>query len=140
MAQFARYPALGASSADIQAAIEAALAAFFPTNILAQDIHDATATNINANGGAFVAFGSAITIPASAKSIYLSSNLGEPVQVSLAANVGAAAASTQQVYLVQGGNPGASIPVTIGAGNKLFIRSLSATAITDGFITVNVVG
>jgi len=129
----------GASQAQIEAAIDAALASFFSTAILAQDIHNAASTNINANGGAFVAFGSALTIPAGTKEVQISSNLGEPVQVSFAANLGAAAASASQVYLVQGGAPG-RVPFIPGANNLVFIRSLSATAITDGYIAINFYG
>lgn len=138
---FIRYPASSwLSQAATQAAVTAALQAVLPTDLVAQDIHDASAATINGSGGAFVAFGAGITIPAGAKGIQISSNLGEPVQVSLAANSGAASASAQKVYLVPGGSPGAIIPFILGAGNKLFIRSLSANTITSSYITANIVG
>jgi hypothetical protein len=108
-------------------------------NILAQDIHDAAAANINAVGGAFVAFGSGITIPAGTKRVQISSTLGEPVAVSFAANVGAAVASAKKVFMVQGGAPG-TIDFIPGTENLIFIRSLSATAINDGYVAINFMG
>lgn len=129
----------GATPSQIQAAITAALDAKFSSNILSQDIHDATAAPINDSGGAFIAFGAAVTIPVATKEVQISSNLGEPVEVSFAANVGGAAASALKVYLVQGGAPG-RVPFIPGSSNKAFIRSLSGNSITDGYITMNFYG
>jgi hypothetical protein len=108
-------------------------------NILAQDIHNATVTNINASGGAYVVFGAGITIPAGTTFVQISSTCGQPLEVTFAANIGAAAASTKKVYLVQGGAPGtlAFIP---GVDNLIFIKSLSLTAITSGYVAVNFIG
>ncbi len=139
MAQFIWPSSSGASQSQIQAAITAALDAKFSSNILAQDIHNAATTQINDNAAAFVAFGSAITIPAGTKEVQISSNLGEPVEVSFAANVGAAAASTLKVFLVQGGAPG-RVPFIPGTSNLAFIRSLSTIDITDGYIAMNFYG
>lgn len=108
-------------------------------NLLAHDFHDASATQVNDSGGAYVAFGAGITIPAGVQLVQISSTMGEPVEISFAANLGAAGASTKKVYLVPGGAPGKLefIPET---ENLAFIRSLSANDITEGYVTMNFVG
>lgn len=123
-----------------QKAGEAIATTFASTQtILLQDFHDASTANINAVGGAFVAFGSGVTIPSGTKYVQISSTCGEPIQIAFAANLGGAAASTAKVYLVPGGAPGilAFIPAT---NNLAFVKSLSSTALTDGYITMNFIG
>ncbi len=108
-------------------------------NILGQDIHDASAVAVNGSAGAYVALGAAVTIPAGTKRVQISSTMGEPISISFAANVGAAAASTKRVNLVQGGAPG-TLDFIPGVDNKAFIRSLSATGVTDGYVALNFIG
>lgn len=107
--------------------------------ILAQDIHSAAATTVNGSAGAYVALGAAVTIPAGTKSVQISSTMGEPVEISFAANSGAAAASVAKAYLVAGGAPG-KLDLIPGANNKAFIKSLSTTSITDGYVTLIFMG
>lgn len=135
--QYIRFPspAITIDPADI----EIAITAVFPTNLLANDIHDASSANINGSGGAFVAFGSGITIPAGTKAVQVSSNLGQPVEISFAVNLAGAAASTQKIYLVAGGAPG-TLPFIPGSNNLAFIKSLSATGVTSQYITMNFIG
>lgn len=135
--QYIRFPS--ATITIDPADIEIALEAVFPTNLLANDIHDATAAPINGSGGAFIAFGSGITIPAGTKAVQCSSNLGQPVQISFAVNLAGAAASTQKIYLVAGGAPG-TLPFIPGSNNLAFIRSLSATGVSAQYITLNFIG
>lgn len=136
--QYFRFPS-PFSSSGLLVIIEAALAAFFPSNIVAQDIHNAASVNINGSAGAWVAFGAAITIPANTKMVQISSNLGQPVAVSFAPNLGAAGTTATQINMVAGGAPGKA-PFIPGANNKIFIRSLSVTAISAQYITVNFYG
>lgn len=108
-------------------------------NILKQDIHDASASSINGSGGAYKAFGSAITIPAGTKYVQISSTCGEPIEVAFGADATAAATSAKKAYLVEGGAPGKLefIPAT---ENKAFIRSLSTNAISSGYVTLIFLG
>lgn len=108
-------------------------------SILLQDIHDAASVAINDVSGAFVNFGAAVTIPALTKFVQISSTCGEPIQISFSANLAGAAASTSQVYMVPGGSPGV-LQFIPGANNKVFIRSLSASGLTDGYVTINFMG
>lgn len=108
-------------------------------NLLARDIHDATAAPINGSAGAYIAFGTGITIPAGVREVQVSSNLGEPVEISFAANVGAATASTKKIFMVPGGAPG-TLKFVPSTENKMFIRSLSTTAIASSYITANFMG
>lgn len=107
--------------------------------ILLQDIHDASATSVNGSAGAYKAFGAAITVPAGTTKVQLSSTMGEPVEISFASAIGTAGASTKKVFLVPGGAPG-YLDFVPGASNKIFIKSLSTTAITDGYIAINCTG
>lgn len=108
-------------------------------NILGQEIHDAATTGINGSAGAYVAFGAAATIPAGTKYVQISSTCGEPLQVAFGADATAAATSAKKAYLVPGGAPGKLefIPAT---ENKAFIRSLSTTAIAEGYVTLIFLG
>lgn len=107
--------------------------------ILLQDIHDASATSVNGSAGAYKAFGAAITVPAGTTKVQLSSTMGEPVEISFASAIGTAGASTKKVFLVPGGAPG-YLEFVPGASNKIFIKSLSTTVITDGYICINLTG
>ena len=108
-------------------------------NILGQDIHDAATTGVNGSAGAYVAFGAAVTIPATTKKVQISSTMGEPLEISFADVLANAGASVKKVYLVQGGAPG-TIDFSPGTSNKVFIKSLSTTAISEGYVTVNFIG
>jgi hypothetical protein len=108
-------------------------------NLLGQDIHDASSANINDSGGAYVALGAGTTVPAGTDYVQVSSTLGEPVVISFAANLAGAAASVLKIYLVPGGAPG-KMDFVPGSSNKAFIKSLSANAITEGYVTLNFIG
>lgn len=108
-------------------------------NLLSRDIHDASTANINASGGAYVAFGTAITIPAGTFKVQISSTMGEPVEISFASAIGTAAASTKKVFIVEGGAPG-TLDFIPGANNKIFVKSLSLNAIASGYIAINFMG
>jgi hypothetical protein len=108
-------------------------------NIVGQDFHDASSANINAVGGAYVALGAGVTIPAGTKYVQISSTCGEPLDIAFAANLAGAAASVKKVNIVQGGAPG-KLEFIPSTDNKAFIRSLSANAITDGYVAINFIG
>lgn len=108
-------------------------------NLLARDVHDASAANVNGSAGAYIAFGNGITIPAGTEYVQISSTMGEPIEISFSANLAGAGASTKKVYLVPGGAPGKLefIPAT---ENQAFIRSLSTNSVTEGYVTINFTG
>jgi hypothetical protein len=114
-------------------------AAVSTANILGQDFHDAADTNVNDTGGAYVALGGGVTIPAGTDFVQVSSTMGEPIEISFAADLASAGASTKKIYLVPGGAPG-KLEFIPGSDNKAFIRSLSANSITEGYVTLNFLG
>ncbi len=98
--------------------------------------HYAASQNINGSAGAWVALGSGAAIASTIKQIQYSSTLGLPVEIGVGANAGA---SVQKFVINQGGGP-VVITDAQNVGDKLWIRSLSTSAITSGYLTVSLVG
>lgn len=133
--QYIRYPAAtGATPAEIEAAIVAALDAVFPTNISGTPLyHDASANNIN---GTFSEVAASATIPANTKALQISSIIGKPLQIGIGANSGAAVA---KIDLVAGGGP-LTIPIQYATNDKLFVRTLDASTVSTNYFVVNFLG
>lgn len=135
MAQFVWPVTGGASQAQIEAAIDAALAAFFPTDVLGQIYHAASTNNIT---GAFTEVGGAGngTIPAGTKKIQVSSTIGQPLQFGIGANAGAAVA---KFNIVAGGGP-IEFPVQFATNDILCVLSLGTQPISTGNFVINFLG
>lgn len=135
--QYLRIPvAGGASQAEVQAAVIAALQAVFATSIKTPPIfHNAALDNIT---GAFSEAGGVGngSIPASTKKIQISSIIGKPIQIGIGANSGAAVAS---INLVSGGGP-VYIDYSYTAGDKLFVKTLDASTVTSNNFVINFMG
>lgn len=134
--QYLRIPSAGgASQAEIEAAILAALADFFPTDVLDQIYHAASTTNIT---GTFVECGGAGqgTIPAGTKKIQVSSTIGQPLQFGIGANTGAA---TAKFNIVAGGGP-IEFPVEFATNDILCVLSLGTQPISTGNFVINFLG
>jgi hypothetical protein len=98
--------------------------------------HDAALVNINGSAGAWVALGSGAAITVTVKQIQFSSTIGDPLEI----GVGSAAGNAVQKFIInQGGGP-VVIADTQASGDKLWIRSLSSSATTSGYLTLNLVG
>lgn len=130
---------IGDGSSGISSGVQEALEAVFATNILRRTIHDASAVAIQGSGGSFVAFGDGAAVGVTGKMVVVSSTIGQPLQISAAANAGAAAASTKRFYINQGEGP-TTFPFQLAAGDLLWIRSLSSTGATGGYVTLNIGG
>lgn len=136
MAQYIRFPATtGATPVEIEAAIDAALAAFFPTNVIGQIYHAAATNNITTS---FTEVGGAGqgTIPAGTKKIQVSSTVGKPLQFGIGANAGAAVA---KFNIVAGGGP-IEFPVQFAAADILCVKNLDAGTISTGNFVINFLG
>lgn len=134
--QYFRLPQTNSTIVNLQADIEAALAAFFPTNMLTDPkYHDASSTNIPATYVEVEGVGNG-DIPAGTKKIQISSIVGNPLNFGIGANSGAA---VSKLNLVSGGGP-VYAEYTYVAGDKLFVLSLDGTTISTGSFVVNFLG
>jgi hypothetical protein len=135
MANFFWPTSSGASQAQIQAAIDAALAAFFPTDVVDQIYHAASVNNITTS---FTEVGGAGNgaIPAGTKKIQISSTIGQPLQFGIGANAGAAVA---KFNIVAGGGP-IEFPVQFVAADILCVLSLGTQPISTGNFVINFLG
>ncbi len=132
--QYIRFPA---STATTSADIEVALIAVFPTNIVGIGLYnDAAAHNITAS---FTEVAGSAAVPATTKRLQISSIIGNPIMISAAADSGAAAASTKQIALVAGGGP-IYAEYTYVTGDKLFMKTLDGTTVSDGNFVINFLG
>lgn len=129
----------GLTPTQVTNAVIAALDAVFPTDVKGPALfHSAASVNVQAVSGAYVAIGTG-AIPAGTKAVQISSSLGQPISIKLAANAGAAPASTRGIDLLSAGGP-IMLQVLPTVGEQLFVRSLTATAISTQYLVVNFVG
>lgn len=135
MAQFFWPTTSGASQAQIQQAIEDALTAFFPTNVLDQIYHAASVNNITTSFTEVGGVGQG-TIPAGTKKIQISSTVGKPLQFGIGANAGAAVA---KFNIVAGGGP-IEFPVQFASADILCVLNLDSGTISTGNFVVNFLG
>lgn len=100
--------------------------------------HDASSTGINNNSGAFVQFSGA-TLTSDVKKIEYSNTSGYPLDVRLGADASSAALASTLFIMNRGEGP-ISLDCEIPTGSKLWVRSKTTDAITDGIITINLMG
>lgn len=104
-------------------------------------IHDCSAAGINNNAGAFVQIGAPTPadIANTISKVQISSNVGEPLCFRIGADA-TAAASAENKFIVNQGEGPTTVDVSLASGDKLWVRSLTSTAISSGYITLNLIG
>lgn len=104
--------------------------------------HDTSVTNINGSAGAFIQVGTgayaALAVSNVIANIKVNAAFGEPLVFRLGANAGAAAAAADLFLLNMGA--AADFPAILAPGDRLWVRSLSANAVTSGYLILNLVG
>lgn len=128
-------PASGASQVEVEAAVLAALKAFFPGQEIGQIYHDAAVNNVTATYTEAGGTGGG-SIPAGVNQMQVSSILGSPIQLAVGANAGAAVSTFN---LVPGGGP-VVVPFLYTAGDKLFVKTLDGATVSSGCFVVNFMG
>jgi hypothetical protein len=111
--------------------------------------HDTSSVNIQANSGAFVEIGTGATSGLAAAvantilNMKVACTFGEPIVIRKAASAAAAlaqeVATTAPLAILNQGQS-QEFPVSLVAGDRLWVQSKSATAITAGYLTLNLEG
>lgn len=127
---------VGAFAADF----ESALTAVFEDDVVKAETHDMSSVAINGSGGAFVAFGSGAALSAAVKALQITYTAGEPIAFRVAADAAAAAALSNDLFVINQGDGPVMVKVKIAAGGKIWVRSKSTNSISSGYITANLQG
>lgn len=110
------------------------------SNVVGTKYHDMSSVGINNNAGAFVEVRATGALASAVRQVELSYTAGEPLAFRAAADATAAGAQSSDLFVINQGDGLQSLNVQIAAGLKLFVRSLSATAVATGYITINFLG
>jgi hypothetical protein len=133
----ANWPAnAGISQSETEDAVTAALQAQLADAVVVAEFHDAASVGINGSAGAWVALGSGAALGAAVKKIQMTQTVGEPLEFGTGANAGAA---TRKWVSNRGEGPQV-FEVDIASGTKLWVRSLTTSAVAAGEITLNCLG
>lgn len=116
-----------------------ALEAFWGKDVVHTEVHDCSSVNIQGSAGAFVALGTGAAMPQEIRSLRLSASFGNPFTIRVAADASGAASAANRI-VVNRGEDTFEITIKLASGEKLWVRSLTSTAVTSGFLTVNFVG
>ena len=129
---------VGASNALDVNVVQSVVPGAAGLEVLETRFHDCSVTNIQAVGGSFVEIETAAALANTISKMKVSCTFGEPISIRKAANAGAAAAAADIALLNQGQS--ADFEVSLLAGDKLWVRSRTATLVNSGYLTVNLIG
>ena len=112
-----------------------------PSTFVGRDLYftlnsAAITDTINNNAGAWVEFGGAVALASNILELAISFNVGEPLEIGVGPNAGAV---TRVAVSNQGEGP-TKLGCTLLSGQFVWIRSLSTTAVTSGYLTMNLLG
>lgn len=116
-----------------------ALEAFYGKDVVHTEVHDCSLVNIQGSAGVFVAIGSGAAMPQEIRSLRLSASFGTPFTIRVAADATAAASASNKI-VVNRGEDTFEVTIKLNSGDKLWVRSLTTTAATSGFLTLNFMG
>lgn len=100
--------------------------------------HDCSSTQINGSAGAFVEIETAAALTHTITQMMVNCTFGEPIRIRKAATALAAASASDIALLNQGQS--ATFDVSLSSGDKLWVKSASTTAVTTGYLTLNLKG
>jgi hypothetical protein len=106
--------------------------------VLETRFHDTAVTQINNNAGAFVEIQTAAALANTIAILRANCTFGEPIQIRKGANAGAAAANPDLCILNRG--EAAQFPVSLIAGDRIWVRALMANPVNGGELTINLMG
>lgn len=106
--------------------------------VLETRYHDCAVDTINNNGGAFIEIETAAALANTIALMKISCTFGQPIVIRKAANAGAAAAAADLAMVNKGQS--LDVPVNLVAGDRLWVRSMSTTAVSSGLLTLNLIG
>ncbi len=105
-------------------------------DVLVTEFHNISSVNINGSAGAFVALGSGSALASDIVQIQVSYTAGQPLEFGIGASAGAAV----RKFIINQGEGPTTLSVALSSGERLWVRSLSATGVTGGYITMNLIG
>lgn len=103
--------------------------------------HNNATTNIQSSAGNYVEIGTdpaASALGVAITKIKVNCTFGEPISIRKGANAAAADAGTDLCLLNKG--EANEFPVSLIAGDKLWVRSKSTNSIATGLLTLNLIG
>lgn len=95
--------------------------------------HDASIVTINSSAGAWVNLGGSTPLANNISKFSISANIAQPTEI----GVGPSAGSVSRILLANQGEGPSNFGVNLLIGNILWIKSLTNTAVSSGYITVN---
>lgn len=105
-------------------------------NVLETRLQSMAAVAINGSSGAWVELGGALVLANVISRIQITLTAGQPLEIGIGAN---SAAVTRRFIINQGEGP-LTLDCAFAAGAQLWVRSLSSTGVTTGYITLNLMG
>lgn len=129
------------SSATIQVGVAAALQQVNATDTLMTRKHDAAVLTIPNKSGTPVEIQvddltAGLALTSAVKQIEFSCTFPEPVEVL----VGATAGSAVRKFIASAGDSTMSVVCIIASGSHIYLRTLDANSITNGVLTLNLLG
>ena len=107
-----------------------------PYTVLETRLQDMAAVGINGSAGAWVELGGAAVLANAIAKIQLSYTAGQPLEI----GTGATAGSVTRRFIINQGEGPLNLDLQLTAGSQLWVRSLSTTGVTSGYITLNLIG
>lgn len=128
----------GLTQAQTKQAVQDALTAVNATDMLETRFHSAASVGINASSGAWVELGTPTpaALTHDIKAVELTQTIGEPLEIGTGANSGAV---TRRFVTNRGEGPLSLVDI-MSSGARLWVRSLTTTAVASGEITLNLLG
>lgn len=93
-------------------------------------LHDASGTNINGSGGAFIQIETAANIANTITQMKIRNHTGSALVIAAGADAAAAAAATPLGVAHEGGEE--DFGVTLAIGDKVWVRAMEASSISSG--------
>jgi hypothetical protein len=112
-------------------------------SVLEYRFHDTNVTNINNSAGAYVEIDTPAALANVIQKIIVSPTFGEPLIIRAAADAAAAAAQdlagAAPVVVLNRGQT-VTVEASLAVGDRLWVKSLSATLINSGELVLNLIG
>lgn len=125
----------GLTQAETQAAMEAAIVAQ-RLDLKDTKFHDCAVTNIPALSGTPVEIDVAVPVSTPIKELQVTCTFGEPIEIL----TGTSLLTATRKFILNLGDGPIVMPCKLSVGDHLYVRTLSANAVTSGVLSINLMG